>query len=65
VAEQVKLALEAIGLEEQGVAVGLGDMALFGKGAPPALRTVSDGDVPWTPLDEEQEEEQKDEEGEN
>jgi len=32
--EQVKLALEAIGLEEQGAAVGLGVMALFGKGAP-------------------------------
>jgi len=31
-------------------------MALFGKGAPPALRTVSDGEVPWTPLDDEQEE---------
>jgi hypothetical protein len=34
------------------------------KGAPPALRTVSDGEVPWTPLDDE-EEEGKDEEGEN
>jgi len=31
-------------------------MALFGKGAPPALRTVSDGEVPWTPLDDEEEE---------
>jgi len=40
------------------------DLALFGKGAPPALRTVSDGEVPWTPLDDE-EEEGKDEEGEN
>lgn len=30
-------------------------MALFGKGAPLALRTVSDGKVPWIPLDEEQE----------
>jgi hypothetical protein len=30
-------------------------MALFGKGAPPPLRTVSDGEVPWIPLDEEQE----------
>ena len=30
-------------------------MALFGKGAPPALRTVSDGEVPWIPLDEDQE----------
>jgi hypothetical protein len=40
-------------------------MALFGKGAPPALRTVSDGEVPWTPLNDEQEEEEKDEEGEN
>ena len=29
-------------------------MALFGKGAPPALRTVSDGEVSWTPLDDEQ-----------
>lgn len=41
------------------------DVALFGKGAPPALRRVSDGEVPWTPLDDEQEEEEKDEEGEN
>jgi hypothetical protein len=40
-------------------------MALFGKGAPPALRTVSDGEVPWTPLNDKQEEEEKDEEGEN
>jgi len=55
VAEQVKLALEAIGLQEQGAAVGR-VMALFGKGAPPALRRVSDGEVPWTPLDDEQEE---------
>ena len=39
-------------------------MALFGKSAPPALRTVSDGEMPWTPLDDEQEE-GKDEEGEN
>ncbi|HLC20765.1 MAG TPA: hypothetical protein VJM10_01485, partial [Candidatus Methylomirabilis sp.] len=31
-------------------------MALFGKGAPPAVRTVSDREVPWIPLDEEQEE---------
>jgi hypothetical protein len=31
-------------------------MALFGKGAPLALRTVSDGEVPWTPLDDEQDE---------
>jgi len=31
-------------------------MALFGKGAPPALRIVSDGEVPWTPLDDEEEE---------
>ena len=30
-------------------------MALFGKGAPPALRTVSDREVPWTPLDDDQE----------
>ena len=36
-------------------------MALFGKGAPPALRTVSDGEVPWTPLDDEQEEDGGDE----
>jgi len=39
-------------------------VALFGKGAPPALRTVSDGEAPWTPLDDE-EEEGSDEEGEN
>jgi hypothetical protein len=51
----VKLVLEAIGLEEQGAAVGR-VMAFFGKGVPPALRTVSDGEVPWTPLDDEQEE---------
>jgi len=31
-------------------------MALFGKGAPPAVRTVSDREVPWIPLDEEQDE---------
>ena len=31
-------------------------MALFGKGAPLALRTVSDGEVPGTPLDDEEEE---------
>ncbi len=29
-------------------------MALFGKDAPPTLRTVSDGEVPWIPLDEKQ-----------
>ena len=39
-AEQVKLALEAIGLQEQGAAVGLWVMALFGKGAPLALSAV-------------------------
>ena len=38
-------------------------MAFFGKGAPPALRTVSDGEVPWTPLDEEQDEGGSEEEG--
>ena len=38
-------------------------MALFGKGAPPALRTVSDGEVPWIPLDDEQDEEGIEEEG--
>jgi len=31
-------------------------MALFGKGAPLALRRVSDGEVPWTPLEDEEEE---------
>jgi len=88
-AEQVKLALKAISLEERKATERFfalvrkatpqmrvvverygGDvsftfdsngrsvwvMALFGKGAPPALRTVSDGEVPWTPLDDEQEE---------
>ena len=35
---------------------------LFGKGAPPALRTVSDGEVPWTPLDDQQEEGDNEEE---
>jgi len=87
--EQVKLALEAIGLQERraleqfyaavrkatphGRVLGErygGDvsfsfdsngrsvwvMALFGKGAPPVVRTVSDREVPWIPLDEEQEE---------
>src|SRR3990172_5737310 len=37
-------------------------MALFGKGAPPAVRTVSDREAPWIPLDEEQEEDGNDEE---
>ena len=36
-------------------------IALFGKGAPPALRTVSDGEVPWIPVDEEQEEDRVEE----
>ena len=90
-AEQVKLALEAIGLEERKAIERFfalvrkatpqmramaerygGDvsfnfdsngrsvwvMALFGKGAPPAVRTVSDREVPWIPLDEEQEEDE-------
>ena len=39
-------------------------IALFGKGAPPALRTVSDREVPWIPLDDEQEEDGDEEEGE-
>jgi len=41
-AEQVKLALEAIGLEEQGAAVGLGDGALRERRAsahPPSTRS--------------------------
>ena len=38
-------------------------MALFGKGAPPTLRTVSDGEVPWIPLDDEQDEGGNEEEG--
>ena len=38
-------------------------MAVFGKGAPPALRRVSDGEVPWTPLDDEQDEGGSEEEG--
>jgi len=38
-------------------------MALFGKGAPPALRTVSDGEVPWIPVDDEQDEGDNEEEG--
>jgi hypothetical protein len=46
VAEQVKLALEAIGLEEQGAAVGLGDGGLWERRASPhpfetALRASS------------------------
>ena len=36
-------------------------VALFGKGAPPALRTVSDREVPWIPLDDEHEEDGGDE----
>ena len=32
------------------------DVALFGKGAPPALRRVSAGEVPWTAVDDEEEE---------
>ena len=39
-------------------------MALFGKGAPPTLRTVSDREMPWIPLDDEQEEDGDEEEGE-
>ena len=95
-AEQVKLALEAIGLQERKAVERFfalvrkatpqmrvmaerygGDvcfnfdsngrsvwvMALFGKGAPPALRTVSDGEVPWTPLDDEQDDGGNEEEG--
>ena len=38
-------------------------MAFFGKGAPQALRTVSDGEGPWTPLDDEQDEGGNEEEG--
>lgn len=36
-------------------------MALLGKGAPPTLRRVSEGEVPWMALDEEQEEDEDDE----
>jgi hypothetical protein len=35
------------------------------KGAPPTLRTVSDGEVPWTPIDDEQDEEGNEEEDQN
>ncbi len=38
-------------------------MALFGKDAPPALRTVSDSEVPWICLDDEQDEGGNEEEG--
>ena len=38
-------------------------MALFGKGTPPTPRTVSDREVPWTPLDDEQDEGGNEEEG--
>ena len=31
-------------------------VAVFGKDAPPMLRTVSDSEVPWMPLDDEHEE---------
>jgi hypothetical protein len=87
--EQVKLALEAISLEERKAMERFfalvrkstpqmrvmaerygGDVsfnfdsngrsvwvvALFGKDAPPALRTVSDSEVPWASLDDDQEE---------
>ncbi len=95
-AEQVKLALEAIGLQERkalehfyaavrkatpqvrvlaernggDVAFSFDSngrslwvMAVFGKDAPPMLRTVSDSEVPWVPLDEERhgDEEDRDE----
>jgi hypothetical protein len=40
-------------------------MALFGKGAPPVLRTVSDSEVPWASLDDEEEDDRQDEKGEN
>ena len=40
-------------------------IALFGKGAPPTLRTVSDREVPWIPMDDEQEEDGNEEEGED
>jgi hypothetical protein len=88
--EEAKLALEAIGLQEQKALEQFypavrkstpqvrvlaerygGDVsfsfdsngrsvwviAVFGKGAPPKLRTVSDGEVPWIPLDDKQQEE--------
>src|SRR3990172_7727779 len=53
--EQVKLALEAIGLEEQGAAVGLGDGALWegrASGAEDGLRRrgAMEGDVGGQPL---------------
>ncbi len=97
-AEQVKLALDAIGLQERraierfyaavrkatphvrvlaeryggDVAFSFDSngrsvwvMALFGKDAPPAVRTVSDREMPWIPLDEEQEEDGNGEESEN
>ena len=35
-------------------------MALFGKGAPLALRTVSDREVPWISVDEEQDGDEED-----
>jgi len=38
-------------------------VALFGKDAPPALRTVSDGEVPGIHQDNEQEEDGDEEEG--
>ena len=37
-------------------------VALFGKDAPPTLRMVPDSEVPWTPLDDEQEEDGDEEE---
>ena len=93
-AEQAKLALDAIGLQERkaleqfyravrkatpqvralaerydgnvsfsfdsnGRSVWV--VALFGKEAPPALRTVSDQEVPWASLDDEQEKEDEEE----
>ena len=40
-------------------------MAVFGKDAPPALRTISASEVPWIPLNDEQEEDGNDEEDQN
>ena len=57
---QVRALLERYGgdvsfnFDSNGRSVWL--MALFGKSAPPMLRTVSDAEVPWASLDDEHEE---------
>ena len=66
---QVRALLERYGgdvafnFDSDGRSVWL--MALFGKGAPPTLRTVSDQEVPWASLDEQHDEDGDEEKGES